>query len=114
MYLTITQEAKNKLVKYNNKDLLLDYDDGVGPLSKVGVCSLDSSFRILIVKKGNLNKDYEGKLDSDIGVIRYKDYTDMYMDDNMYLTVNPVNKMLRLTSDSSGELTSSVAIIDYS
>lgn len=112
MYLTVTDEAKEKLATFTGKDLLLDYDDGVGPLSKTGSCTLDGGFRIIAVNPGEYTKDYAGELDSDLGTLRYKDYTDMFMDNNMKLQVNPVNKLLRLSGNSSGELTASVAIVD--
>ena len=36
----------------------------------------------------------------------------MFMDNNMKLQINPVNKLLKLSGNSSGELTASVAIVD--
>lgn len=112
MYLTVTTEAKEKLAPFADFDLLLDYDDGVGPLSKTGSCTLDGGFRIIAVKPGTYAKDYSETLDSDLGPVRYKDYTDMFMDNNMKLQINPVNKLLKLSGNSSGELTASVAIVD--
>ena len=46
MKLTITDEAANKLRPFfedQNALVLLDFDDGVGPFSKVGVCSLNQA-----------------------------------------------------------------------
>lgn len=113
MYLTITQEARKKIMSYledSNDELLLDFDDGVGSLSRVGVCSLDSVFRILIVSDDIDTHDYDKKIDSDIGPFKIKGYSEMYMDEEMKLDVNEVNQMLRLTGANSGELTAAVQI----
>ncbi|KRM97519.1 hypothetical protein FC19_GL001560 [Liquorilactobacillus aquaticus DSM 21051] len=113
MYLTITQEARKKIMSYledSNDELLLDFDDGVGSLSRVGVCSLDSVFRILIVSDDIDSHDYDKKVDSDIGPFRIKGYSEMYMDEEMKLDVNETNQMLRLTGANSGELTAAVRI----
>ncbi|MEE5988867.1 iron-sulfur cluster biosynthesis family protein [Ligilactobacillus equi] len=117
MKLTVTKEASKKLSPYltdSKYDLLLDFDDGVGSLSKVGVCSLDSNFRVVAVKHGDYAKDYNEVLESNVGPFRYKDYSDMYMDKVMRLELNPNNQMLRLIGNGSGELTASVALLDMS
>ena len=40
MYLTFTNEAKQRLARYvdDSKKMLMDYDDGVGPFSAIGNC----------------------------------------------------------------------------
>ncbi|KRN06182.1 hypothetical protein FD15_GL001378 [Liquorilactobacillus sucicola DSM 21376 = JCM 15457] len=113
MYLTVTQEARKKIMSYlegSKDELLLDFDDGVGSLSRVGVCSLDSVFRILIISKDVPVHDYDKKIDSDIGPFRIKGYSEMYMDEEMKLDINETNQMLRLTGANSGELTAAVRI----
>lgn len=116
MYLTVEPEAQEKLQKYLDagKDLLLDFDDGVGALSKVGTCTLASVFRVLAVDKGAEQKDYDKPLESNIGTFRYKGYSEMYMDPKMNLIVNPTNKMLSLRGSNSGELTGMVTVEDLS
>lgn len=61
MYLKITDAAKAKLDGYITKDdvLILDLDDGVGKYSKVGFCSLDTSFRLLVLDKKQSKEDYK-------------------------------------------------------
>lgn len=53
MKLTFTPQAQQRLQKYLQPDskLILDFDDGVGPFSKLGNCSLDANFKLIIVKK---------------------------------------------------------------
>ncbi|KRL00078.1 iron-sulfur cluster biosynthesis family protein [Liquorilactobacillus capillatus] len=113
MYLTITQAARKKIMsdfEGSKDELLLDFDDGVGAFSRVGVCSLDSVFRILIVSKETEIHDYDKVIDSDLGPFKIKGYSEMYMDDEMKLDVNEANQMLRLTGANSGELTAAVRI----
>lgn len=116
MYLNVEPEAQAKLQRYldADKDLLLDFDDGVGPLSNVGTCTLASVFRIVAVAKGAEQKDYNKALESNIGTFRYKGYSEMYMDNQMRLIVNPTNKMLSLRGSNSGELTGMVTVEDLS
>ncbi|MCT3443227.1 iron-sulfur cluster biosynthesis family protein, partial [Limosilactobacillus fermentum] len=40
--LTFTEAAKERVARYLSPDkkIILDYDDGVGPFSKLGDCSL--------------------------------------------------------------------------
>ena len=53
MYLKITDQAQERLQKYIDEGatVILDVDDGVGEYSKMGVCSLDTSFRLLLLDK---------------------------------------------------------------
>ncbi len=43
MNITFTDQAIERLQRYelSSKKMLLDFDDGVGPFSAVGSCSLD-------------------------------------------------------------------------
>ena len=43
MKLTFTPQAQQRLQKYLQPDskLILDFDDGVGPFSDAGMCTLD-------------------------------------------------------------------------
>lgn len=69
MYLKITEQAQERLQKYIDEGatVILDLDDGVGEYSKMGVCSLDTSFRLLLLAKEQRKNDYKLQLDSDIG-----------------------------------------------
>ena len=116
MYLKVTPEAKEKLVSYLNDatvDLLLDFDDGVGPLSPKGACALLTVFRLVVVKTGEYSKDYNAKLASDIGVLRYKDYSATYMDEEMTLVLDPQTQALQLKGNQNGVLAPNLAIVDF-
>ncbi|KRL98000.1 iron-sulfur cluster biosynthesis family protein [Liquorilactobacillus satsumensis] len=113
MYLKITAAAQAKLkdkIGNGNYKILLDFDDGVGSLSRVGACTLASVFRILLVDPERETHDYNQKIDSDLGPIMIKGYSDMYMDDEMKLDVNEKTQMLRLSGSNSGELTAAVNV----
>ena len=75
MKLTITDEAATKLRPFfgdPNAIVLLDFDDGVGPFSKVGVCSLNQAFQLVIVDKDEDIHDYNEKIVTELGDVYYK------------------------------------------
>ncbi|WP_165003908.1 MULTISPECIES: iron-sulfur cluster biosynthesis family protein [unclassified Enterococcus] len=113
MYLKVSEKAQERLQKYIDEGatVILDLDDGVGEFSKMGVCSLDTSFRLLLLDKKQGKKDYQLSLDSDIGEIYIKDYSKMYMDESMTLTLDPRLGVFRLESPS-GSLDSHVQLVD--
>ena len=83
MKLTFTPQAQQRLQKYLQPDskLILDFDDGVGPFSKLGNCSLDANFKLIIVSKDAKLPDFNAQLDSNLGPIWYKDYTASQLDE---------------------------------
>ncbi|MCR1900786.1 iron-sulfur cluster biosynthesis family protein [Ligilactobacillus apodemi] len=115
MKLTIDNEAQAKLTDYftdDNAVVLLDFDDGVGPFSKVGVCSLNQAFQLVIVDKTEDLHDYEEKLTTNMGDVYFKGYSDMYLDQVMQIKLNPQNMTLRLVGNSSGDLTPVLNVVD--
>ncbi|EMW6449967.1 TPA: iron-sulfur cluster biosynthesis family protein [Enterococcus faecium] len=113
MYLKITEQAQERLQKYIDEGatVILDLDDGVGEYSKMGVCSLDTSFRLLLLDKEQRKNDYKLQLDSDIGDVYIKDYSKMYMDEHMTLSLDPRLDVFTLESPS-GSLDSHVQLVD--
>lgn len=112
MKLTITNEAKRKLEKYTQGyDLLLDFDDGVGPISLEGNCQFDVNFRIIVTDKGNYPEAYEKSFTDNGITLRYKGYSETYMDENMKLDWNPNTFSLKLSGES-GILTDSIVVLD--
>ena len=113
LYLSIDDAAKAKLDPYiqAKATIILDLDDGVGAYSKMGVCSLDTSFRILILDEKQKKADYTMQLDSDIGAVYIKDYSDRYMDEQMTLSVDSRLQIFRLSAPS-GVLDGNVPIVD--
>ncbi|WP_122645470.1 iron-sulfur cluster biosynthesis family protein [Enterococcus mediterraneensis] len=113
MYLKISEEALAKLAPYDTEDtvFVLDLDDGVGKYSKMGVCSLDTSFRLLVLNKEQERSDYEESIKSDAGEIYIKEYSKIYMAEEMTLAVDPRLQVLKLESPS-GTLDNNVPIVD--
>ncbi|TJY00756.1 iron-sulfur cluster biosynthesis family protein [Lentilactobacillus buchneri] len=87
MKLTITDAALAQLKKVfpANSKLLLSFDDGVGPFSKVGVCSLDTSYDVIAVDKDAKVPDYDTKLSANSGDWYFKGYSKIYLDEDMKL-----------------------------
>ncbi|CAM2951513.1 iron-sulfur cluster biosynthesis family protein [Dellaglioa algida] len=115
MYLKASEDAKKKIMKLvgDDSDILLDFDDGVGALSKAGTCSLDSSFRLLIVNSQNDSEAYDEIIESDLGPVRVKGYSKTYMDENMQLLINERFNTLSLHGDNSGLLTGTVKLENF-
>ncbi|EHO54200.1 hypothetical protein HMPREF9104_00189 [Lentilactobacillus kisonensis F0435] len=99
MKLTITDSALDQLRKAFSGDqkLLLSLDDGVGPFSKVGVCSLDTSYDVIAVDKDAKVPDYESRLTTNAGDWYYKGYSKRYLDDDMKLDYT--NNRFKLSGD---------------
>ncbi|MBL1228888.1 iron-sulfur cluster biosynthesis family protein [Enterococcus sp. BWB1-3] len=111
MFLKMTDEAQAKLQYRGDGEILLDMNDGVGEYSKVGICSLDTSFRFLIIDKDQSKKDYDTVIDSTIGEIPVKEYSKRYLDEEMTLELDKRLQVLKLNS-SSGLLDGHVEIMD--
>ncbi len=113
MYLKVTDAAKVQIDKYLSEDslVILDLDDGVGEYSKLGVCSLDTSFRILLLDKEQSHGDFGTTFDSDIGRIYIKDYSKIYLDEQMTLDFDP--RLFNFTLKSGGgTLDAYVPVVD--
>lgn len=113
MFLKVSDEAQVKLTPYINDEavIILDIDDGVGKYSKMGVCSLDTSFRLVILEQMQDKSDFQLTLDSDIGAVYIKDYSKRYLDEVMTLEVDPRLQVFKLKSPS-GILDGNVPIVD--
>ncbi|OTN89458.1 hypothetical protein A5819_001950 [Enterococcus sp. 7E2_DIV0204] len=113
MFLHVSDEAQIKLTPYIERKavIILDLDDGVGRYSKMGVCSLDTSFRLLLLDQLQDKSDFNLSLDSDIGSVYIKDYSKRYLDEEMTLEVDPRLQVFKLKS-LSGVLDGNVPIVD--
>lgn len=114
MVLKITAAAQEKIQKQMTTDqaLLLDLNDGVGPFSKVGFCSLDTDFRLLIVPNDADLKSYPETFDSEMGPIHYKAYTADYFDGHEVLDLDEKRQVLTLVNNS-GVVDNRVPIIVF-
>lgn len=114
MALKITPAAvakiKDKMTP--GQKILLDLDDGVGPFSNVGYCSLDTNFRLLLVPADADIKDYPDEFESNLGAVYYKDYAAGYFDEHEVLDVNEKNQMLTL-SNNSGLIDGHISIVVF-
>ena len=115
MYLTFTNEAKQRLARYvdDSKKMLMDYDDGVGPFSAIGNCSLDDNFKLIFVDKDRNFKDFDAHFDSNLGPIYYKGYTKPQFDEQMTVRFNPNVFTMPLTTPK-GTLTDDIEVVDLS
>ena len=112
--LTITASAKKKITQKISgpAKLLLSYDDGVGPYSKVGSCAIGTAFDIIAVQPGEKTPDYNAELSSDLGPFYYKKYSARYLDTGLKLDLNPQYQLISL-SGTGGIIDGNVRIIDY-
>lgn len=115
MKVNFTEAAKERLARYldSDKRILLDFDDGVGPFSKVGACSLDGAFRLILVDKDEVLPDFEKVISSNIGDIAIKGYSEAQLDDEMEVRFNKQYFTMPLVSDKR-TLTDNLEIIDLS
>jgi uncharacterized protein YqkB len=113
MELNMSQAVINKLAGYdaNEGSWLLDLDDGVGLYSKLGICSLDTSFRLLLVSDKEIPAPYTVSLSSAVGPIYIKDYTVNYFDQNPKLSLNERFQSIILETES-GVVDRNVELID--
>lgn len=103
MKIIFTDDAKEILNKKltTNQSILLDLDDGVGMFSKQGFCSLNTSFRFLLVdNKIDFLKDYKIKIDSNLGDIHVKESSDYFFEGDIRIKVKPNSNTLQMSSDS--------------
>ena len=109
MELYISKAAVRKLKKQLNFDnkILLSLDDGVGPFSKVGICSLEISFDIIEVGEDTVTPDYDQQLNTNLGIWWYKGYSKNYLDENLKLILKGNQLVL---SGNSGIIDSNVQL----
>lgn len=115
MNVTFTDDALQRIKRYLSpaKKILLDYDDGVGPFSAVGDCSLDSGYQLLFVDKDLAVPDYDRRIDSNIGPILIKGESLPQFEEEMEVRFNRHLFTLPLVS-RKGILTDNLEVIDYS
>ena len=115
MNITFTDQAIERLQRYelSSKKMLLDFDDGVGPFSAVGSCSLDGDYRLILVKEDLDTPDYNEKITSNLGDVFIKDHTAVQFDDEMEVRFNPRYFTMPLVSPQR-VLTDNLEVLDLS
>ena len=113
MELKMSQAVINKLEGYHSNEgaLLLDLDDGVGPYSKLGICSLDTSFRFLLVSDKEVPAPTPLLSHLRLDLFISKDYTANYFDQEPKLNLNERFQSIMLETES-GVVDRNVEIID--
>lgn len=113
MNLELTEAAAEKLRGYMNEEVhwLLDLDDGVGPFSKEGSCALYTHFRLLIVAAAAPHPDYQAMVSSTLGDVYIKEYSQLYLAEEMQLDFREAAYSFQLKS-ASGYLDPNVELID--
>ncbi|MFC6253954.1 iron-sulfur cluster biosynthesis family protein [Secundilactobacillus hailunensis] len=105
------QERLQKHLTDPNDRLILDFDDGVGAYSEVGVCSLDVSFRFLVVDQQKIDTVYDETLDSALGDVHIKGYADNFINKTPELNLSKLG-LITLKTDE-GLVDSNVEILDH-
>lgn len=113
--LTITDAALDRIKKYitPDKKIVLDFDDGVGPFSAVGNCSLDANYRLIFVDKNTELPDFNEKVASNVGDIWIKTeaYASAQYENQMELRFDPKHFTMPLVSPTK-ILTDNVEIVN--
>lgn len=106
-------ERLKKHMTGTDEQLILDFDDGVGAYSKAGVCSLDVSFRILVVDRHEIDSEiFDEQLDSPLGPVLIKSYADNYfIDEAPKLDLNKLGLISLKTN--TGVIDTNVEILDH-
>lgn len=96
-----------------DKKIVLDFDDGVGPFSALGNCSLDAHYRLIFVNADADLPDFDEKIQSNIGDVFIKSelYANVQFENQMELRFDRHNFTLPLVS-AKGMLTENVEVVD--
>lgn len=115
--LTVTDAALNRIKKYlsPDKQIVLDFDDGVGPFSAIGNCSLDANYRLIFANKDVDLPDFDEKVSSNIGDIYIKSelYANIQFEDHMEIRFDPQHFTMPLVSPTK-TLTDNIEVVDIS
>lgn len=91
MKITLDEAAKEKLSAYldSNKQLLLTFEDGVGPYSQHAMIHMQIQFSINIISPEMEKADYDEKIPSNIGDFWIKGYSREDLQEEMRIKFNP-------------------------
>lgn len=98
--------AQLKPLLVDGNQLLLSYDDGVGSYSHHGLVALQVSFQLVVVGKDANVDDYQALIPSNLGPVRYKDYSGK----QLHATFNRLMHAIKL-SDEGEQIDDNVEVI---
>ncbi|MYV16688.1 iron-sulfur cluster biosynthesis family protein [Lactobacillus rossiae] len=102
--------AQLKPLLIDGNQLLLSYDDGVGPYSHHGLVALQVSFQLVVVGKDANVDDYQALIPSNLGPVRYKDYSGRFLGKQLHATFNRLMHAIKL-SDEGEQIDDNVEVI---
>lgn len=106
MQLFISKEAQAKIKEKMQADdyLILDYEDAIGPfVDSQASCQLYPSFRILLVPASFPKEQltvYDHQHETPIGKVYMKSRSEMLLDHEVHLIVEPIYHSFQLKADS--------------
>lgn len=80
-------------------NILLSYDDGVGPYSHHGLVALQIAFKLIFITANMPMNDYGLKIDSNIGPIYAKKYSSEFFGPHLKIDFNARYHLLTLVDD---------------
>ncbi|RRG17860.1 iron-sulfur cluster biosynthesis family protein [Weissella viridescens] len=112
MHMTIS-EAVVAMITAKENDmtrLVLDFDDGVGPFSKQGICSLNTAFQFVLARPDQVTGEFDATLTSNLGSIAIKGYAIEQLDPEMTLTRDQNFNLV--LAGNSGSLDNHLQLVD--
>ncbi|WP_127849104.1 iron-sulfur cluster biosynthesis family protein [Lacticaseibacillus hulanensis] len=104
--------AKIKAHLSPDKKLLLTFEDGVGPYSQHAMIHMQVQFTLNVVPVSDNAPEYDGTIDSNLGPIGYKSYSEEDLDAHMAVHLNERMNQLTLSGDI-GIIDSNLGFIDF-
>ncbi|MCF6418253.1 MAG: iron-sulfur cluster biosynthesis family protein [Furfurilactobacillus sp.] len=100
MDLVFSDEAQTKLASKMTDDdaLLLDLDDGIGPLSPY-LKENGLMYQLFICPKTKVPSSFTKHFQTSLGPVYFTDVTEVYLDEHMKITYKPVQNRFELQSD---------------
>ncbi|WP_225046720.1 iron-sulfur cluster biosynthesis family protein [Lacticaseibacillus kribbianus] len=95
-----------------DKQLLLTFEDGVGPYSQHAMIHMQVQFTLNVVAATADLTGYDQTVDSNLGELRIKGYSTEDLDEHMAVHLNPTTNTMSLTGDG-GEIDANLGFIDF-
>ncbi|WP_155286927.1 iron-sulfur cluster biosynthesis family protein [Lacticaseibacillus zhaodongensis] len=114
MQLTFDEASINKIKPHlgDGKRLLLTFEDGVGPYSQHAMLHMMVQFTINVVAADADVHDYDYTIDSNLGPVGLKGYSQEDLDEHLNIRFNPRENALVLSGDI-GVIDTNVGFIDF-